>query len=205
MCSGWSLPAIGEILRLSNITAMQIIFGQVRLVRSPGPTPCSTHNRVHTGLSRFLQRKHSRLDKKLEVRDISKKINLFQPGWKLEDPFCTSVDKAHCSWVDRVEQTETGGKCGFKTMVRFAFYYFAFRWWKRLKFWCGKLLSRLISLPQSCLAWLSTKDNCLNNHTWNCFSMSRPLTRRTCVTLSTFTWRRLPLQRTLPLMVKIKK
>ena len=59
---------------------MQIIFGQVRLVRSPGPTPCSTHNRVHTGLSRFLQRKHSQLNKKLEFRDISKKMDLFQPG-----------------------------------------------------------------------------------------------------------------------------
>ena len=67
-------------MRLSNITAMQIIFGQVRLVRSPGPTPCSTHNRVHSGLSRFLQQKHSQLNKKLEFRDISKKMDLFQPG-----------------------------------------------------------------------------------------------------------------------------
>ena len=32
--------------------------------------------------------------------------DLFQPGGKLEDPFCTSVDKAYCSWMDRVEQTE---------------------------------------------------------------------------------------------------
>ena len=99
-----------EIIKY-HCRSMQIIFGQVRLVRSPGPTPCSTHNRVHSGLSRFLQRKHSQLNKKLEFRDISKKIDLLQPGGKLEDPFCTSVDKAHCSWVDRVEQTETGEKC----------------------------------------------------------------------------------------------
>ena len=159
MCSGWSLPAIGEILTFSNNTSMKIIFGQVRLVRSPGPAPCSAHNRVHSGLSRFMQRKYSQLNKKLEFRDISQKMDLFQPGGKLEDPFCTSVDKAYCSWMDRMEQTETGGKCDVftKKLNRLDYCYFAFRSWKRLKFWCGKLSSRLIAPLQSCRVWFSIK------------------------------------------------
>ena len=99
--------------------------------------------------------------------------------------------------------------CLYQKLNLLDFCKFAFRSWKRLKFWCGKLSSRLITTLQSCRAWFLTKDNWLNklwvHYTWNCFSMLRPLTRKTCVTLSTSTWRRLPPRRILLSMVTTKQ